>query len=152
MAEAVEHITTNRKAERDYALQDRLEAGVVLTGTEIKSIRQRHVRLEESFARVVRGEVFLYNCHITPYEQGNRFNVDPTRTRKLLLHRREIERLIGVMSRKGMALVPTKLYVKRGIAKLEVAIAQGKRQYEKRERIRQREVERELQRAVRQKR
>ena len=147
--DAVETIATNRKAERDYELLDRLEAGLVLTGTEIKSLRARRANLSDSFARIVRGEVFLYHCHVSPYEAGNRFNVDPTRNRKLLLHRREIERLVGVTSRKGYNLIPTKLYLKHGLAKVELAVAKSKRQYEKREAIRRKETQRELQQAKR---
>ena len=148
----VEVIATNRKAGRDYELLDRFEAGIVLTGTEIKSIRRRKANLSDSFARIFRGEVFLYNCHISPYEEGNRFNVEPTRTRKLLLHRKEIERLVGVTSRKGWNLIPTKLYLHRGLAKVEIAVAKSKRQYEKRDTIRRRETERELQQAQRRRR
>jgi len=142
-------IATNRKAGLNYELGDRWEAGLVLTGTEIKSVRSRHVNLNESFARIVGGEVVLYNCRISPYAAGNRFNVEPDRSRKLLLHRQEIERLIGFTARKGMSLIPTKLYLKHGLAKVEIAVAKGRRQYEKREAIRRKETQRELQQARR---
>ena len=148
----VEIIATNRKAGRDYELFDRWEAGLVLTGTEIKSLRQRSANLNDSFARIVRGEVFLYNCHISPYAQGNRFNVDPVRNRKLLLHRKEIERLIGLTARKGYSLIPTKIYLKHGLAKVELAVGKGKREYEKRETLRRKETQRELQQAQRRRR
>lgn len=143
-AEKVELIATNRKAGLNYELLDRWEAGVVLTGTEIKSVRGHHVNLNESFARIVGGEIFLYNCRISPYAAGNRFNVEPDRSRKLLLHRQEIERLIGLTARKGMSLIPTRLYLKHGIAKIEIAVGKGKRQYEKRDTIRRKETAREL--------
>ncbi len=140
---------TNRKARRDYAILETYEAGLALKGTEIKSIRRRHVSLDDSFARIDGGELFLYNMHIGPYEQGGRENADPLRPRKLLMHRGEIMRLTGVLSRKRMTLVPLKLYQKHGLAKVELAIAKGKREYEKRERLRERESEREVQRALR---
>src|SRR3989338_7929635 len=147
-----ELIATNRKAGLNYELGDRWEAGLVLTGTEIKSVRSRHVNLNESFARMTGGELFLYNCRISPYAGGNRFNVEPDRVRKLLLHRQEIERLIGFTARKGMSIIPTKLYLKHGLAKMELAVGRGKRQYEKRDTIRRRETERELLHAQRRKR
>ena len=145
----IEIVATNRKAGRDYELFDRWEAGVVLTGTEIKSVRRRSVNLSDSFARIVRGEMVLYHCHISPYEQGNRFNVDPVRDRKLLLHRKEIERLVGLTARKGYSLIPTKMYLKHGLAKVELALGKGRRQYEKRDAIRREETQRELQYARR---
>lgn len=145
-------IATNRKAGRDYELLDRLEAGIVLTGTEIKSLRQHSANLNDSFARIVRGEIFLYHCHISPYAQGNRFNVDPVRNRKLLLHRKEIERLIGQTARKGHSLIPTKLYLKHGLVKVELAVGKGRREYEKRDAIRRAETRRELEQAQRRRR
>jgi len=137
---------THRKALRDYHILESLEAGIELKGTEIKSIRNRRVSLEDSFARIDRGEVFLYNMHVSLYEQGGRYNVEPKRLRKLLLRRREIERLRGLLSQKGVTLVPLRLYQQHGLAKLELAVAKGKRQYEKRDAIRERELERELRR------
>ena len=147
----IEVVATNRKAGRDYELFDRWEAGVALTGTEIKSIRRRSVNLNDSFARIVRGEIFLYHCRISPYEQGNRFNADPMRDRKLLLHRQEIERLVGLTARKGYSLIPTKLYLKHGLAKVELALGKGRREYEKRDAIRRDETRRELEQARRRK-
>jgi SsrA-binding protein len=150
--EDIQAISTNRKAGRDYHLDDRLEAGIVLTGTEIKSLRARGATLNDAFARVVGTEIFLYNCHISPHEQGNRFNHDPVRIRKLLLHRAQIERLMGLTARKGWSIIPLRIYLKHGMAKVEIAIAQGKRHFEKRDKIRKRESDRQLQRVVRHKR
>ncbi len=141
--------TTNHKAGRDYDLLQRFEAGIELKGTEIKSIRQHRVSIDDSFARIDEGELFLYNMHVSPYEQGGRYNVDPIRIRKLLMHRREIDRLAGVLSQKRVTLVPLRLYQQHGLVKVELAVGKGKRVFEKRDRIRERETDRELQRAVR---
>jgi SsrA-binding protein len=140
---------TNRKARRDYEILEAHEAGIELRGTEIKSVRQHKASLDDSFARIEGGEVVLYNMHVSPYAQGGRFNVDPVRPRKLLLHRREIDRLAGLMSQKRVTLVPLKLYEKHGLAKVELAVGKGKRLFEKRDRIREREIDRELHRAIR---
>lgn len=140
---------TNRKARRDYDILETCEAGIALTGTEIKSIRRRHVSLDDSFARVDDGELFLYNMHVNPYEQGGLANAEPLRVRKLLLHRQQIQRLIGLLSQKRLTLIPLSLYQKHGLAKIELAVARGRRQYEKREKLRERETARELQRTVR---
>ena len=140
---------SNRKARRDYEILETFEAGLELRGTEIKSIRQHLVSLDDSFGRIDEGELFLYNMHVTPYEQGGRWNVDPVRNRKLLMHRQEIERLAGVVAQKRLALIPLRLYQKHGLVKVELALGRGRRQYEKRERIRKREAEREIQRAWR---
>lgn len=139
-------LATHRKALRDYHILESLEVGLVLVGTEIKSIRNRQVSLEDSFARIDEGELFLYNMHVSPYQQGGRYNVEPTRVRKLLLHRRQIERLNGLLTRKGLALVPLRLYLKHGLAKVELAVGKGKKRYEKRDTIREREMDRELRR------
>ena len=140
----------NRKALHNYKILETHEAGIELKGTEIKSIRKHQASLDGSFARIEEGEVFLYNMHISPYEQGNRYNVEPLRTRKLLLHRREIERLRGVMTQKRLTLVPLKLYEKHGMAKIELALGRGRREYEKRDRIRKEESDRDLRQMVRQ--
>ena len=140
---------TNHKAGRDYEILDTFEAGIVLTGSEIKSIRQRRVSIDDSFARIDGGELFLYNMHISPYEQGGRFNLEPTRVRKLLMHRREINRLAGKVSQNRLTLVPLRLYPSRGRAKVALAVCKGKRLFEKRDRIREREVDREIQRRLR---
>ncbi len=140
-------IAQNRKAYHDYFIEETYEAGIVLKGTEIKSIRAGRVNLKDSFARVENGEVFLYNMHISPYEQGNRYNHDPLRTRKLLLHRREINKLIGLTKEAGYALIPLKIYIKNGYAKIELALAKGKKKYDKREQLKKREAQREIERA-----
>jgi len=140
---------TNHKAGRDYDLLERYEAGIELKGTEIKSIRQHRVSIDDSFARIDEGELFLYNMHVSPYEQGGRFNVDPIRVRKLLMHRRQIDRLAGLLGQKRLTLVPLRLYQQHGLVKVELAVGRGRRIFEKRERIREREIERDLQRRVR---
>jgi SsrA-binding protein len=140
---------TNHKARRDYDILETLEAGIALTGTEVKSIRRHRVSLDDSFARIDGGELFLYNMHVSPYEQGGRWNVEPTRVRKLLLHRREIERLAGLLTQKRVTLIPLRLYQRHGLVKVELAVGRGKRVFEKRDRIRERELDREMQRAVR---
>lgn len=141
---------TNRKAKRDYEILDKIEAGIELKGTEVKSIRQRHLSLDGSFARIDRDEVWLYNVHINPYEQGNRQNPDPDRERKLLLHRKEIRKIQQQMKQNRLTLVPLKVYQKRGLVKVELGIARGKRQYEKRDTIIKREADRKIARTLRQ--
>ncbi len=142
-------VTRNREAFRDYHILETMETGIALTGTEVKSLRDHQASLKESFARVENGEIFLYNLHISPYEHGSIFNPDPKRTRKLLLHRAQIQDLILKTQAKGLLLVPLKLYFnKRGIAKLELALAKGKRKFDKREAIKTREQMREVQRAI----
>ncbi len=145
-------IVTNRHARYDYTILETFEAGIALKGTEVKSLREGEANLKDSFARVEGGEVFLYNMHIAPYAFGNIANVDPLRPRKLLLHKSHIRKLVGELASKRLTLVPLKLYFTRGIAKVELALAKGKRQYDKREAIRRRETERELRRIVRGKR
>ena len=140
---------TNHKARRDYDILDSFEAGIELKGTEIKSIRQHRVSIDDSFARIDEGELFLYNMHISPYEQGGRFNVEPIRVRRLLMHRREIDRLAGSLTQKRLTLVPLRLYQQHGLVKVELAVGKGKRLFEKRDRIRERETEREIQRRLR---
>lgn len=141
-------IVTNRKALRDYSVIESLEAGIQLKGTEIKSIRAGGTSLADSFARLEGFEVFLYNMHISPYEFGNIYNTDPLRPRKLLLHKRQIRKLANEVSTRHLTLIPLKLYFKNGIAKIELALAKGKKQYDKREAIRRRESDRELRRIV----
>ncbi len=140
---------TNHKARRDYEILETCEVGIELKGPEIKSIRQHRVSLDGSFARVDGGELFLYNMHVNPYEQGGRFNVEALRVRRLLMHRREIDRLAGVLTRSRLTLVPLRLYQQHGLAKIELAVGRGKRVFEKRDRIRERETDREIQRAIR---
>jgi len=141
-------ITVNRKAYHDYHIEDSFEAGLVLTGTEIKSIRAGRVNLRDAYARAENGELWLLGAHIAQYQAGNRYNHEPKRPRKLLLHRREIAELSGAMLRKGLTIVPLKLYLKNGIAKVEIGIARGKKAYDKREAIAQRDAQREVQRAL----
>lgn len=142
-------ISVNRKARHDYFIEDTMETGIVLQGTEVKSLRQGKVNLRDSHARVENGEVFLHGMHISPYEQGNRFNHDPLRPRKLLLHKREIRRLIGKTQQEGYTLVPLKLYFTRGKCKVELALAKGKKLYDKRETTARRDATRRAQQAVR---
>ena len=129
-------VANNKKARHDYFIEDTYETGIVLTGTEIKSIRQGKVNIKESYAKIENGEMILYGMHISPYEHGNRFNVDPLRPRKLLLHKREIQKLIGYTTLKGLTLVPLRMYInEKGRAKLELAVARGKKDYDKRNTI-----------------
>lgn len=147
--DSIKVIAENRKARHDYHIEEVLEAGIVLQGTEVKSIRARRVNLKDSYARVDNNEVFLLNMHISPYEQGNRFNHEPLRTRKLLLNKSEIRRLIGLSKEKGMALVPLRLYFLRGRVKVELAVARGKKLYDKRQDMAERTAAREIERAFR---
>jgi len=140
----VKLVASNKKAMHDYFIEDTIEAGIALTGTEVKSIRQGKVNIKDSYANIENGEVFLYNMHISPYEQGNIYNVDPLRVRKLLLNRREIRKLIGMTTIKGYTLVPLSLYFKNGKVKVELAIAKGKKLYDKRETIAKRDAERKI--------
>jgi SsrA-binding protein len=143
-------VARNKRARHDYHILETWEAGVVLSGTEVKSLRQGKANLTDAYATVRDGEVFLLNLHISPYEQGNQFNHEPTRTRKLLLHRKEIRRLIGGVERQGLTLVPLELFFNaRGKAKVMLALAKGKKQHDKRADERRREDEREMARAAR---
>jgi len=144
----VKVIATNRKAYHDYEVVESLEAGVILTGTEIKSIRQGQVNLRDGFALIRGDEVWLINVHIAPYAHGQRDNHEPKRERKLLLHRREIERLQGKISERGWTLAPLRLYLRNNRAKIELGLVRGKRQYDKREAIARRDSERDLQRIL----
>jgi len=139
-------IATNRKARHDYQILNTFEAGIVLQGTEVKSLRQGKANLKDSYAIIKNGELFLLNMHISPYSHGTAYNHDPLRTRKLLLHRHEIRRLIGQVQEKGLTLVPLKIYFKNGIAKVELALVRGKKLYDRRQDIAKRDAERELQR------
>ena len=141
-------ITVNRKAYHDYHILESLEAGIVLTGTEIKSIRAGRVNIRDAYARPADGELWLFNAHIAAYEAGSHYNHEPNRPRKLLLHRKQINSLTSKVLEKGLTLVPLKLYIKDSIAKVEVALAKGKKLYDKRESIARRETEREIGRAI----
>ncbi|MCI1694434.1 SsrA-binding protein SmpB [Aneurinibacillus aneurinilyticus] len=147
--EGIKVLAQNKKARHDYFIEETYEAGVVLTGTEIKSIRRGRVNLKDGYAGIRNGEAWLYNVHISEYEQGNRYNHDPVRTRKLLLHRSEIYKLLGQTKMQGYSLVPLRLYLKGGFCKVEIGLAKGKKNYDKRESIKQRDAQREMQRALR---
>jgi len=141
-------IAKNPVAYHNYSIDDTLEAGIVLTGTEIKSIRSGKVNLKDTYVNIKNGEAFVIGMHISPYEHGNIFNKDPLRTRKLLLNRREINKLLGYISQKGLSLVPTKLYFKGNFVKLEIGIGKGKKLYDKREDIAKKDAERKIQRTL----
>jgi SsrA-binding protein len=142
-------VAQNKKAYHDYFIEETLEAGIALTGTEVKSIRAGRVNLRDSYATVEKGELFLVGTHISPYEQGNIYNHDPLRTRKLLVHGRELRRLYGKVQVAGYTLVPTKLYFKDGRAKVEIGLAKGKALYDKRQTLAKKEAERDMERAFR---
>jgi len=145
-------VARNPRARHDYHILETVEAGIVLTGTEVKSLRQGKASIKEAFGLVRNGEVWLEGMHITPYEQGNRYNHEPVRTRKLLLHKRQIERLIGSVEQKGAALVPLELYFKKGHAKVALALGKGKKVHDRREDIKRRDADREIARALRSRR
>ena len=138
-------VATNRKARYEYFIEETIEAGLVLTGTEVKSIRQGKLNIKDSYASIEQGEVFINNLHISPYEQGNIYNVDPLRKRKLLLHRREIRKLMVAITQKGYTLVPLSVYIKDGLVKVELATAKGKKLYDKRDDIAKKDAERRMQ-------
>lgn len=142
-------VAQNRKAYHDYFIEETLEAGMVLTGTEVKSLRGAKANLMDSYVLIKDNEVFLFNCHISPYTHGNIMNHDPVRTRKLLLHKKELAKLQAKAAQKGYSVIPLKLYFKDGRAKAEIGLAKGKKQYEKRETIKKKEADREIQRAMR---
>ncbi len=137
-------IVSNRKARFEYEILDTMEAGLVLTGTEVKSLRAGRANLQDAFARFEAGELWLYNLHISPYDPGNRFNHDPLRPRKLLMHTREMRRLIGNVEQKGLTLVPLDLHFRRGIAKVNLALVRGKKLHDKRDAARERDAQREM--------
>jgi len=142
-------IATNKKAYHEYFIDEVYEAGLVLTGTEVKSLRLGQVNIKESFCRLVNGEVFINNMNISPYEQGSRENVDPTRVRKLLLHKEEIAKLFRKIEERGFSLVPTKIYFKNGRVKLEIGVGRGKKLHDKRHTLKEKEANRDMARAMR---
>lgn len=146
--EDVRTVATNRRARHDYVIEETYEAGIVLTGTEVKSLRDGRANLQDAFARIQDGEVWLHHLHISPYSHGTVSNHDPTRPRKLLLHRREILRLQSRAIQRGYTLIPLRIYFRRGLAKVELAVARGRRAYDKRERIAEREAARRIARAL----
>lgn len=141
-------ISNNRKAFHDFTIFDKYTAGIVLMGTEIKSIRKGAVNLKDSFAKIEDGEIFLYNCHISPYEQGNRYNHEPERVRKLLLNKKEIEKMLGKIKKEGYTIIPLELFLINGFAKLEIGLAKGKKLYDKREDLAKKSQNRDMQRAM----
>lgn len=141
-------VSTNRKAFHDYLIFDKFTAGIVLTGTEIKSIRKGMLNLKDSFAKIEDGEIFLYNMHISPYEQGNRYNHEPERVRKLLLTKQEIMKMIGKIKKEGYTIVPLELFLSHGFAKIEIGLAKGKKNYDKREAIAKKTQDRDIQRSI----
>ena len=147
-AEQEKVITVNRRARHDYFIDETFEAGMVLTGSEVKSLRDGRANLKDSYARIAKGEAFLVNAHISAYPAANQFNHEPTRTRKLLLHKREIRRLSGRVSERGLTLIPLRLYFKNGRVKAELGLARGKKLYDKRETMRKRAVQREVERSL----
>ena len=146
MAAGIKLIANNKKAYHDYFIEDKFEAGIALAGTEVKSLRMGKCSLKESFIRVEKGEVWIYNMHISPYEKGNIFNKDPLRIRKLLLNRREINKIEGKMTQKGYTIVPLQAYFKGSLVKLEIALARGKKLYDKRDSIAKKDLRRESER------
>ncbi len=142
----IKSLARNKKATFEYFIEDKYEAGIVLAGTEVKSIRQSMLNIKDSYAAIKDGEVYVYNMHISPYEKGNIFNVDPLRPRKLLLNKREIRKLIGLTTLKGYSLIPLSVYLKNGLVKLELSVAKGKKNYDKRQDIAKKDAERRIQR------
>jgi SsrA-binding protein len=148
-AAAIELVATNRKAFHDYFILEKYEAGIVLKGTEVKSLREKHCQLKDSYARVdPRGNMELLNFHISPYEMGNRYNVDPTRSRRLLLHKKEIGKLLAQQQVKGMTIVPLRVYFRGGRAKMELGVGKGKVEYDKRADLKKKDADREARQAL----
>ncbi|MGD2068429.1 MAG: SsrA-binding protein SmpB [Gemmatimonadota bacterium] len=141
-------VATNRKARHEYEVLETYEAGIVLRGPEVKSVREGKIGFQDAFARLEGGEVWLYNLHISPYEQANRYNEDPLRTRKLLLRREEIDKLVGRVEEKGLTLVPMQLYFRRGYAKVQLALARGRKLHDKREKLKRKIQDREARKAM----
>ncbi|WP_285768319.1 SsrA-binding protein SmpB [Peribacillus sp. SI8-4] len=142
-------LAQNKKAYHDFFIEQTFEAGIVLKGTEIKAIRAARVNLKDAFAKIENNEIYLYNMHVSPYEQGNQFNHDPLRTRKLLLHKKEISKLIGETKQTGYTIVPLKMYLKNGFAKVLIGLGKGKKQYDKRDDLKKKEAKRDIERAFR---
>lgn len=146
MADKPRNLASNKKAFHEYFIEDKYEAGLVLVGTEVKSIRMGKVNLKDSYVNIKDGEAFVYNMHISPYEKGNIYNTDPLRARKLLLNKRELRKLIGLVTLKGYSLIPLSLYLKNGRVKMELSVAKGKKNYDKRQDIAKKDAERRIQR------
>lgn len=141
-------LAQNRKASHDYTIEDTVETGIELKGTEIKSIRRGSANLKDAYARVFKGEMYVYNMHIAPYKEGNQFNHDPLRMRKLLLKRKQIDKLEGISKETGYALIPLKLYIKNGFCKVLLGVGRGKKKYDKRQDLKQKQMKRDIDRAV----
>ena len=144
MAEHSKNVASNKKAYYEYFIEEKYEAGLVLVGTEVKSIRQGKANLKDSYVNIKEGEAFVYNMHISPYDQGNINNVDPLRVRKLLLNKREIRKLVGLITLKGYSIIPLSLYMKNGLVKMEISVAKGKKNYDKREVLAKKDAERRI--------
>jgi len=144
MGQGTKNLASNKKAFHEYFIEEKYEAGVVLVGTEVKSIRQGKVNLKDSYVNIKDGEAFVYNMHISPYEKGNIYNVDPLRVRKLLLNKREIRKLVGLITLKGYSIIPLSLYLKNGLVKMEISVAKGKKNYDKREVLAKKDAERRI--------
>jgi len=147
--EGIKLLAQNKKARHEYFIEDKYEAGISLAGTEVKSCRMGKANLKDSYVQIKNGEAFVQNMHISPYEKGNIMNRDPLRTRKLLLHKKEISKLVGLISQKGYTVVPLSMYLKRGKVKIEIGVARGKHLYDKRRDIKEREVKRDMERRMR---
>lgn len=139
-------LATNKKAYHEYEIISEMEAGIELAGTEVKSVKAGRVNMKDSYVKIINGEIYLINCHISPYEQGNIFNRDPIRQRKLLMHRREIDQLLGKVQEKGLALTATRIYIKARRVKVQVALAKGKKLYDKRRTMKEKDIQREMER------
>ncbi len=148
MGEGTKLLASNRKARHDYFIEDTYEAGIALTGTEVKSMRQSRTNIRDAYVQIKDAEAFVFNMHISPYEKGNIFNTDPLRTRKLLLHKREITKLLGLTSQKGFTLTVLSVYLKRGKVKLELGLAQGKKLYDKRQDLKEKAVKKDIERRL----
>ena len=147
MSKDIKLVANNKKARHDYFIEETYQAGVALTGTEIKSVRAGKVSIKESYAKAEHGEVIIYGMNISPYEQGNRFNVDPLRPRKLLLHKREIRKILGATTEQGLTVVPLQMYInEKGLAKIDIAIARGKKLYDKRDDMSKKDADRKMER------
>ena len=146
--EGMKLIANNKKAYHDYFIEEKYEAGLVLHGTEVKSLRQGKCSIKESFIRIENGEMFIYDMHVSPYEKGNIFNKDPLRPKKLLLHKREIMKLLGKIKEKGYTLVPLQVYFMSGRAKIEIGLAKGKKLYDKRDSLKKKDIERDIKRNI----
>ena len=146
--DSIKNIALNKKARHDYFIEETLEAGIALSGTEVKSVRNGNVNLKDSYISINTGEAYVKGMHISPYEQGNIFNKDPLRDRKLLLHKKEISRLIGIIKQQGMSLIPLSLYLKGSLVKMQIGLARGKKNYDKRDDIAKRDAKRNMERAL----